>query len=450
MSNYTQTTFFAPKDSLSSGNPAKLIKGADVDPELANIATAIATKFDATSLAASPVSFGAGTVGLPSIYFSTNTTSGLYQVAANQLGVSISGANLATFSSTGLALSRASDGNLFVIQRTGGTNNPVLTASVTDSGGNVTLNVTGTTASFTFQTGSSTALSIDNAQGVTATRLSVTSSTVPANGIYLSAANQLGFSSNTTARGSISSGGVWTLVAATTANATTLNVSGTSNPGTGALYVISGTGSAASGIDLLVGRNGSTANAAGQGANLQLADTTNTNATYLQNSGGQFEIWQAKGGPSFKQLMVAKGSVTGSVAAALSFYGETAAGQVDLTPDTGTFTFTLTGFTANPTATATWSRVGKLVTINLALASATSNATTMTLTGVPAAIQPSTVDQVATISSAEDSGANTVAAVAITHASGTWTLYKGVYGGAWTGSGTKGLAGAATFSYILN
>lgn len=50
MSNYTQTTFFAPKDLLLSGNPAKLIKGADVDPELAAIATAIATKYDSSNI----------------------------------------------------------------------------------------------------------------------------------------------------------------------------------------------------------------------------------------------------------------------------------------------------------------------------------------------------------------------------------------------------------------
>lgn len=46
MSDYTQVTFFAPKDELASGNPSKLIKGAEVDPELAAISTAIASKFD--------------------------------------------------------------------------------------------------------------------------------------------------------------------------------------------------------------------------------------------------------------------------------------------------------------------------------------------------------------------------------------------------------------------
>jgi len=46
MSNYSQTTDFSAKDSLPSGNAAKVIKGSDVDTEFEAIATAIATKKD--------------------------------------------------------------------------------------------------------------------------------------------------------------------------------------------------------------------------------------------------------------------------------------------------------------------------------------------------------------------------------------------------------------------
>lgn len=52
MSDFTQTTFFAPKDSLITGNPAKLVKGVEVDAELAAIAVAIASKYDKTTAAA--------------------------------------------------------------------------------------------------------------------------------------------------------------------------------------------------------------------------------------------------------------------------------------------------------------------------------------------------------------------------------------------------------------
>ena len=49
MSNYTKTTNFAAKDSLVSGNPAKVVKGTEINSEFDNIATAIATKSDSGS-----------------------------------------------------------------------------------------------------------------------------------------------------------------------------------------------------------------------------------------------------------------------------------------------------------------------------------------------------------------------------------------------------------------
>lgn len=49
MSNYSQTTFFTPKDSLPPTNPAKTIFGAAYDVEFGNIATAITSKADAVS-----------------------------------------------------------------------------------------------------------------------------------------------------------------------------------------------------------------------------------------------------------------------------------------------------------------------------------------------------------------------------------------------------------------
>jgi hypothetical protein len=51
MSDYSQTTYFAPKDSLITGNPAKLVKGSEVDPELAAISAAIISKYDSADIA---------------------------------------------------------------------------------------------------------------------------------------------------------------------------------------------------------------------------------------------------------------------------------------------------------------------------------------------------------------------------------------------------------------
>jgi hypothetical protein len=49
MSDYTKTTNFATKDSLPSGNAAKIVRGTEIDTEYNNIATAVATKADSAS-----------------------------------------------------------------------------------------------------------------------------------------------------------------------------------------------------------------------------------------------------------------------------------------------------------------------------------------------------------------------------------------------------------------
>jgi hypothetical protein len=70
MSNYTKTTNFAVKDSLASGNPAKVIKGTEINTEYDNIATAVATKADK----ASPTF--TGTVTVPTLAVTGNITDG--------------------------------------------------------------------------------------------------------------------------------------------------------------------------------------------------------------------------------------------------------------------------------------------------------------------------------------------------------------------------------------
>lgn len=46
MTDYTKATNFASKDSLSSGNALKIVKGTEIDTEFNSIATAISTKAD--------------------------------------------------------------------------------------------------------------------------------------------------------------------------------------------------------------------------------------------------------------------------------------------------------------------------------------------------------------------------------------------------------------------
>lgn len=70
MSNYTKTTNFAVKDTLASGNPAKIIKGSEINAEYDNIATAVATKANT----ASPTF--TGTVTVPTLTVTGTATVG--------------------------------------------------------------------------------------------------------------------------------------------------------------------------------------------------------------------------------------------------------------------------------------------------------------------------------------------------------------------------------------
>jgi hypothetical protein len=49
MSSYTKTTNFATKDALSPGNPAKVVKGTEINTEFDNIETAVNSKSDKAS-----------------------------------------------------------------------------------------------------------------------------------------------------------------------------------------------------------------------------------------------------------------------------------------------------------------------------------------------------------------------------------------------------------------
>jgi hypothetical protein len=68
VSNYTQSTNFATKDNLSSGDPLKIVKGTEINTEFANIAIAVATKADL----ASPTF--TGTPAAPTASAGTNST----------------------------------------------------------------------------------------------------------------------------------------------------------------------------------------------------------------------------------------------------------------------------------------------------------------------------------------------------------------------------------------
>jgi hypothetical protein len=57
MANYTKVTNFATKDALTTGDPAKIVRGTEINTEFDNIAVAVATKQDALSPAAGVAAF---------------------------------------------------------------------------------------------------------------------------------------------------------------------------------------------------------------------------------------------------------------------------------------------------------------------------------------------------------------------------------------------------------
>jgi len=87
MSNYVQSTNFATKDALSSGNPLKIVKGTEINTEFANIAIAVATKGDTN---ANTTGTAGGLSGSPSITVTSVTVGS----ATNALGSSTTNTTL--------------------------------------------------------------------------------------------------------------------------------------------------------------------------------------------------------------------------------------------------------------------------------------------------------------------------------------------------------------------
>lgn len=94
MSNYVQSTNFATKDALPSGDPLKIVKGTEINTEFNNISVAVATKADTTSptFTGSPVlptgttavtqSFGNSTTAIATTAFVQAAMAALFPVGA--------------------------------------------------------------------------------------------------------------------------------------------------------------------------------------------------------------------------------------------------------------------------------------------------------------------------------------------------------------------------------
>lgn len=114
--------------------------------------------------------------------------------------------------------------------------------------------------------------------------------------------------------------------------------------------------------------------------------------------------------------------------------------------ETGSFTATGVGFTAGVTGTANWVRVGPVVTIAWPTLSGTSNTTTFSITGLPAALAPARNVRVAAI--IEDNTAFESGAYQLLAAGTTVTVIRGNNTGTFTNAGTKA-ATVVSMTYSL-
>jgi hypothetical protein len=113
----------------------------------------------------------------------------------------------------------------------------------------------------------------------------------------------------------------------------------------------------------------------------------------------------------------------------------------------GTFTGTLTGMTGtDPTGTCAYTKLGNIVVLFIPLISGVSDATTMTLTGLPSLIQPARTFGI-TVSNPTDNSAVLESCTAVFAAgSGTITFQRASAN--WTASGNKSVS-AMTLTYSI-
>lgn len=116
---------------------------------------------------------------------------------------------------------------------------------------------------------------------------------------------------------------------------------------------------------------------------------------------------------------------------------------------TGTFTITLTGVSGTVTATASYVRTGRQVSLALPQITGTSNSNAATVTGLPAGIRP-TFEQIVWGGFWLNNGAFASQRVdAVVTNTGTLVFYLNGSSTGWTSSGTKGLNGTCILSYVV-
>ena len=105
MANYTKATDFQSKDALLTGNPAKIIKGSEINDEFNAIQTAVATKADLASPAFTGTPTAATQASGNSSTRLATTAFVQAEITANEASVAITGGTIAGVAITGGTIS---------------------------------------------------------------------------------------------------------------------------------------------------------------------------------------------------------------------------------------------------------------------------------------------------------------------------------------------------------
>ena len=168
MSDYTITTDFGAKDSLPSGNAAKIIKGSEFTTEFTNIKTAVNTKADtAGDTFTGAVTFDAAVTNNAAVTInSTATITGDLTVDTNTLFVDVSEdkVGIGTTSPTRLLdVRKDSIGDVASFRGSDGARELVITsATTTNTGDTYTLNSNSVTGEIALATNSTERMRIDS------------------------------------------------------------------------------------------------------------------------------------------------------------------------------------------------------------------------------------------------------------------------------------------------
>lgn len=386
--------------SLPTGNP--VVTGTTISSTWANTTLTDIGNALTDSLSRSgdggmqaPLLLDNGAIGAPGLSWVSEGTSGIYRAGAGDFRYSVSSTDRVQITTQGLGVlagSAASPSGFFIADPDTG----VYSVSANRFG----ISTGGTSRFRIDSTGLDLDVALHEIDGSAGTP-SYSFGNDLNTGFYSSAADQIGFSC----------GGTQRLFLSTTA----LVPNGGITLGT----------SAAKYSQVFAGELTDGASATGSIA-------TSSGATLILGAGSGWTSTQIRANSANDLISISSGTITFTL-------GGAAAG----TMVQGSYTGTLTGCTTSPTCTVSYQRVGKLVMLSIPPVSGTSNATTMTLTGAPAAIRPASLSSTGSVANIfNNSGTpDDVPYSANMNSSGVLEFNRGISGpSGFTAGGTKGVS----------